>query len=187
MQRHTLTGVLSLEGRKIPSDFTAMIHRAGYLYARSPGHPGVAPIQVHIQPFTAHQLLGNHGDPFGPLHCELRGNQVGHVRFGADNPDGEWRTWDLTQVVVDAAWFADGLSLQLELTTERGAWTSRGATNPATLGTLAPLACGFTLFVPLATLPVFLRGEQEDWVDPELRIRKFCEALISSRSSSSGA
>ena len=88
---------------------------------------------------------------------------------------------------MDAAWFADGLSLQFELITERGAWTSRGATNPAALGTLAPQAHGFTLWVPLATLPLFLRGEQEDWVDPELRIKKFCEALISSRLSSVGA
>jgi hypothetical protein len=116
-------------------------------------------------------------EPDSPLIYELRGNHIGHVRFGSDNADGAWRTWDLNKALITASRFTDGVSIKFEISTDRGAWTASGAVDKKTIGTLAAVNYWFEVFVPINSLREFLRGEHEDWINPDDFLEKFIDSL----------
>ena len=177
MKWHKFTGVICINGHELQTEFSTMIHQSGYFYARSEAQSGVSQIQIFVRPFTTHMLTQHPIEADNPLVYELRGNRIGHLRSGSDNADGAWRTWDLNKVIVNAAWFADGVNVKFEIGTDSGAWTSLGAIDKTTSGTLAPFDYWFEMFAPISNLQEFLRGEHEEWIDQEDRIKKFVDSL----------
>lgn len=177
MKRHTLAGVICIDGQELQSEFSTMIHQSGYFYARSEAQSGISQNQIHIRPFTSQMLVWHPSEPENALFYELRGNRIGHVRFGSDNADGAWRTWNLSRALINATRFTDGVSIKFEIGTDSGAWTSEGAINKNTIGTLAPVDYWFEVFVPINILQEFLRGEHEEWIDPDNLLKKFVDSL----------
>lgn len=184
MKRHTLAGVICIDGQELQSEFSTMIHQSGYFYARSEAQSGISQIQIHIRPFTSQMLIWNtfmlvwHPiEPENPSTYELRGNRIGHVRFGRDNADGAWRTWNLNKALINATRFTDGVSIKFEIVTDSGAWTSEGSIDKNTIGTLAPVEYWFEVFVPIDILQEFLRGEREEWKDPDNLFKGFVDSL----------
>jgi hypothetical protein len=180
MKLHSLTGIIYINGQELQSEFSTMIHQSGYFYARSEAKLGISQIQIHVRPFTAHMLIQHPIEPETSLVYELQGNRIGHVRFGSDNADGAWRTWDLSKAFINVTRFTNGLSIRFEICTIRGAWTSEGSIDKNTIGTVAPVDYWFELFVPKNTLEEFLRGEHEEWINPNDLHKKFVDLLSSS-------
>jgi len=172
-----LTGTVCVKEREFQSEFSTMIHHSGYFYARSVGQVGIEQIQIFVSPFTSNMLTRPLNEANAPLVYELQGNHIGNVRFGSDNKEGEWRTWDLRKVVICVKRFSNGMSIRFEIGTERGACTFQGSIDESTIGKLLPVDYWFMVFVPIDILQEFLRGESEKWIEPDSLNAKFIESL----------
>lgn len=177
MKSHKVSGIICIDGQVLKTEFSTMIHKSGYFYARSEAKDGISQIQINVRPFTANMLMRQPIELDSPLIYELRGSNIGHLRFGSDNPDGAWRTWDLSKAIIKATQFANGIILRFEIGTNLGAWTLEGVIDNNTIATVTPVDYWFELFVPIDVLHDFLRSEQEEWFNPDDFLKKYINSL----------
>ena len=158
-----LTGTICIEDRELQSEFSVIIQKSGYFYARSESQNGVEQIQLRLHPFTTNMLMQPPSKTSNPVVYELtrEGDGIGHVRFGSDNKEGEWRVWNLKKVIIYIEHFADGLGIRFEVNTEHGAYTYQGGVDEATVGTISPVNYWFRVFISTDIFEKFLSEDAE--------------------------
>ncbi|MFZ3194396.1 MAG: hypothetical protein WA154_14485 [Moraxellaceae bacterium] len=156
-----LTGTVCIEDRELQSEFSVKIYPSGYFYARSESQRDIEQIQLFVRPFTANMLMQPSSKTSDPVIYELKGNHIGHVRFGSDNKEGEWRVWNLEKVIICIEHFADGIAIKFEVSTDHGAYTFQGNIDESTAGTVSPVNYWFKVFLPTDILEKILCGDAE--------------------------
>lgn len=170
---HICTGLAIIRGSTLNTEVETSFRGEGSLYLSIKNSSSIG---LSICPFTSNMFfvlptLFNDGVTYN-----ISGNNIGFLRFGGNNKEGEGELYPLNSVQITCDYFKDRLHLKIMAETTRGSPLYQGGFEEKDRGKLAPTNLSVEFFIQDADFYTFFK-QDETVFSPSIELEQFIQRL----------